>query len=124
MALGTDFSGGDDLDSALREAPSARHALSDAIVRRLQNDPGAIPEFPSYGFNIASIIGSAMSDSMIRQRVLAQCMAEEEVEDAAVNVARSGEEISIAISITDGDGPFDFTVNVSSLGVEAFFPNG
>lgn len=124
MALGTDFSGGTDLDPALREAPSPRHALSDAIVRRLSNDAGVIPEFPSYGFNLTTIIGSAMSETMIQQRIVAQCLDEEEVEDVTVTTFREGDSITIEIELTDGFGPFDLTLNVSSLGVTAVFPNG
>ena len=124
MALGTDFSGGLDLDPGFRQAPSARHALSDAIVRRLISVPGCIFEEPTYGFDVSSIIGSSLTDSVIRQRILAQCLAEEEVQDATVSISRTGETVAISIELEDGDGPFDLTLDVSDLEVSAVFPQG
>lgn len=123
-AEGSDFMGAADIDPALREAPSARWALSDAIVRRLSNRQGVLPEFSQYGYDVTSIVGSAVSDTLIRQRVISQCLAEEEVESATCTVERSGGMVTIHVEIEDGDGPFELTINVSDLAVSAVYPQG
>jgi hypothetical protein len=123
-AEGLDFMGGEDLDPGLREAPSARWALSDAIVRRLRNRQGVLTDFPQYGCDLTSIVGTTVSDTLIRQRVISQCLAEEEVESATCTVERSGGSVTVSVEVEDGEGPFELTINVSDLGVDAVYPQG
>ena len=121
MALGTDFSGGVDIDGALREAPSANHALLDCIVRRLTTSPGELLDFPTYGFNVRDLIGSALSDSQIRAGVLAQCYDEEEVENATCEIQRTGESVILTVSISSTEGPFSLTLTVDKLTAELIY---
>lgn len=121
MTLGSDFSGGEDLDPAMREV-SGRRALAQSIVRRLTTGTGNLQDYPAYGFNVTELIGTSLTNTRIRQSVLGQVLQEEEVEYATVNVRRTQESVTIDIVVTDGDGPFDLTLNISGVEVEAIIP--
>ena len=72
MTLGTDFSGGYDLDPTLSEA-SGNRALGDSIVRRLSTEAGALEDYPEYGEDLTQYIGRlAVEPSVIEAAVLAQ----------------------------------------------------
>lgn len=115
--LGSDFAGVNDLTFAL-SVVTGRRALAEAILRRLRTRRGSLWTDPSYGFDLRGVIGTALTNSQISQRVTAQVLAEEEVESARVNVSRIGEEIQVEIEVTDADGPFDFTITANSLTVD------
>ena len=124
--LGTDFGGVNDLDAAWGSV-DGRRALAESIARRLITPRGALPDFPDYGFDLVSCIGSAMTDSRIRQRVSEQVFLEEEIQNASVSIVRTNPYGNTALDITvsiDATGvpPFDLTLNVSALGVEAIIP--
>ena len=125
MTLGSDFAGGADLDPALSEQ-TGRRALGDAIVRRLTTPRGGYPDFPSYGFDVATVIGRSLEPNVIAQRVLEQVRAEEEVEQAAmdVTVSADGTTVQLDIRVVDGAGPFELTISVDDLGVTAIIPEG
>lgn len=94
-----------------------------AIARRLSTPLGGLADWPGYGFDLRSVIGTSISDELIRQRVREQVLAEEEVEQAVVKVAsRDDGLMQIQIAIEDADGPFDLTVNISDLEVTAIIP--
>ncbi len=121
--LGSDFSCGLDLDPALRIASNER-ALADAITRRLNTPLGAFEDYPHYGYDISQLIGRVVVPSQIQQGVLAQCRAEEEVAEARVTVTQDDRLVSLLISLQTSFGPFEFTVEVSDLGVAAIIPTG
>lgn len=123
MALGSDISGVLDIDSALSTV-SGRRALAEAILRRLNTPRGNLPDDPTYGFDLKSIIGTSLRPSVIEQRVVAQVIAEEEVEDVRVRVTSSAaeEEIQIDIIVTDAEGEFEFTVLFSALTLDVILP--
>jgi phage baseplate assembly protein W len=123
MTLGTDFSGGKDLDPALREVGGQR-ALADALIRRLTTGLGNLQDYPDYGFDISNLIGTSLTDDQIKQSVLAQMYGEEEVELAVVTVQRDGPAVTLIIRIVSGDGPFDLTLNINDVGVSAIIPPG
>ena len=125
MTLGTDFAGGLDLDPAL-STQSDRRALADAIVRRLTTPRGGLPDHPQYGFDVSSLIGRTLERNRIAQRVLAQVRAEEEVQEAALNLTQSpdGTIITLELRVVDGAGPFPLAVSVSDLEVSAIIPEG
>lgn len=120
--LGSDFSGTLDLDPALRQV-SGQRALAEAVVRRITTPRGSFPDFPDYGFDVESLIGSTMTDSAIRQRITEQAQLEEEVKSCRVTIARNFGAVEISIALKNAEGPFSLTVNVSELGVTAIIPN-
>lgn len=121
-AEGSDFSGVDDLDPAMREV-SGRLALAQAYARRLNTPRGALPDWPEYGFDLVGAIGTAMTDDQIKQKLQEQAMLEEEVEDISTSIERTPEGGAIvSVRLFDGDGPFEFTVNISDLDIKAIIP--
>lgn len=119
--LGSDIAGALDLDPGLRVV-GGRRALADAIVRRLTNPRGVFPDWPDYGFDLQSVIGTTLNASQVRQLITEQCLLEEEVESATVTVEQIGETLSVLVSLQDGTGPFDLTISVSDVSVEAIIP--
>jgi len=124
MTLGTDFSGGSELDWSLSEA-SGRLALGQCIVRRLSTESGSLRDFPEYGYDLTQLIGSAVADvAVIEEKVLEQCYQEEEVLFAEVKVTIiKPTTISIKVILQDADGPFQLTIDVSDLNVSAIIPS-
>lgn len=124
--LGTDFGGVSDIDAAWGPV-DGRRALAESVARRLTTPRGSLPDFPDYGFDLVSCIGSAMTDSRIRQRISEQVFLEEEVQNSSVSILRTEPygatalEIKVSIDAT-GVPPFALTLNVSALGVEAIIP--
>lgn len=119
--LGSDIGGALDLDPGLRVV-TGRRALADAIVRRLTNRRGVFPDWPDYGFDVQSVIGTTLTESQVRQLIAEQCLLEEEVEAAVVSLSTSGETLRVLVSVTDATGPFDLTLNVSDVTTEAIIP--
>lgn len=115
--LGSDIAGISDLDAALSEV-SGRTALAQACLRRLNTPTGTHPEDPSYGYSLVEVIGSGVTDLQIDQGVSAQMHAEEEIEQAFVEVLRIGDAIEITIEAVDSAGPFTLTVTANSLTTE------
>ncbi len=121
--LGTDFAGGNDLDPSM-SLQSGRRALGDAIVRRLTTPRGGLPDSPQYGFDVTSLIGRNIEPNLVAQRVLEQVRAEEEVEEAALDIEQSddGSTLTLRIKVEDGEGAFELTVPVDELDATAIIP--
>jgi len=121
-ALASDIGGVTSIDYALSTV-SGRQALAEAILRRLTTRRGGLFYAPSYGYAIVEIIGSSVSASEIEQRVVEQCLLEEEVEDATCTAtftdAGGTRSVAIDIKATDAKGPFDLTLNASELTISA-----
>ena len=86
-AEGSDFAGVDDIDPALRVV-SGRLALAQAFARRLTTPVGSLPDWPEYGFDLQSAIGTALTDTQLKQKIRAQAELEEELEDIAISITR------------------------------------
>lgn len=124
VAEATDFSGILDIDSSLNTS-SARIALTEAILRRLTTQNGSLPDFPDYGYDITSFIGTSFNQASIEQSVTNQILLEEEVDDCTVNAQLLSDNITVQldITVTDGDSPFDFTISVDDLNIEIIIGN-
>lgn len=121
-AEGSDISGVEDIDRAWRVV-SGRLALAQAFARRLGTPRGSLPDWPDYGYDLVSAIGTSQTDSQIRQKVQEQATQEEEIEDIETSIERTQDGgVFLKIRLFDGDGPFEFTVNVSDLAIEAIIP--
>lgn len=117
---GTDLSGITSLDWTLSTV-GGRRALAHAILRRLTTPRGGLFYAPTYGYNVAELIGSTVPASVVEQRVLEQVLAEEEVEDARCTVTLTGTTLRIEIHVAAADGPFDLVLTQDELTLEAFF---
>lgn len=118
MTLASDISGITDIDFALSTV-SGRLALAQAILRRLTTPRGQLLGSPTYGYDLLSTVGAPVPASIVRQRVLEQVLAEEEVEDASVTVALANGVLQVSINVEDGKGPFRLTVSASDLTAQA-----
>lgn len=121
--LGTDFAGGADLDPSL-SLQSGERALGDAILRRLTTPRGGLPDYPEYGFDVSSLIGRTLTPNAIAQRVLEQVRAEEEVEDASLDISTSddGTAVTLKIKVLSAEGPFELTLAIDEVGEVAIIP--
>lgn len=116
--LGSDIGGVTSIDYALSTV-SGRLALAQAILRRLTTPRGGLVGAPSYGYDVATLLGSTVPASIIEQRVLEQVLLEEEVEDAGCTVTVDAGSLSVDVAVVDADGPFDLTLAASELTVSA-----
>lgn len=124
VAQGTDFAGTDDIDPAWREV-GGRLATAQALARALQTTPGSFPDFPTYGFDILSAIGTTQRDSQLVQGIQSQAGQIETIEAVNVTLNRTNQDadLSIQITIFDADGPFSLTVNISDLEITSIVPD-
>ncbi len=122
MALGSDFSGVSDLDWALSTA-TGRTALAQAILRRLRTRPGELVTDTTYGFCVRDQIGTNPNITAVSQGVLDQVVAEEEVQDADVDVTYSNGTLTVKVYVVDSEGPFDLTLIATELTTEALINN-
>jgi hypothetical protein len=97
---------------------AGRRVTAEHIARRIETDLGAIEEDPSYGFNLARQVSRRMSAAVefeIRSGIIGQCLLEEGVESAEVQlIVRTGGWL-ITIELTDADGPFAFELEIDAV---------
>lgn len=108
--LGSDIGGVLDIDPTLRVV-RGRDALVQAVARRCTTPNGQLLWSPSYGYDLRGEVGAIVDAPTVESRIRAQCLLEEEVEDAEVTVTLSAaKELRAVVRLTDGEGPFTFTI--------------
>lgn len=117
--LGSDIAGVFDIDPAL-SVVTGRTALAQAVLRRLTTPRGGLIGSPTYGYDVAALIGSTVPPSIVEQRVLEQCLLEEEIVDARCTVTLVAGVLTVTLALQDGDGPFALVLSASELTTEAF----
>lgn len=117
--LGGDIAGVRTLDLSL-SIISGRHALAQAILRRLTTPRGGLVGDPTYGYDLLNAVGATETASSVESRTLEQVVAEEEVEEAKVAATFKDGLLRVFIHVVDGGGPFDLTVTATDLTLEAF----
>jgi len=118
---GTDTWCEGDIRPDMRSA-SGRLLLRQDLACRLETAPGTLAWDPlggDYGYDLRALVNTKQRDlTGITGRIAAECMKDDRV-DAATCVARwEGDSILVDITVTDGDGPFPFTIRVTDLTVE------
>jgi hypothetical protein len=116
--LGTCIGGSTALDYALTKV-SGRTSLAHRIIRRLTTPRGGLFYAPSYGYDLAELIGSTVPVSVVEQRVLEQVLYEEEVSDARTVATLANDTLTVDISVVDDDGPFELVLTSTELTVSA-----
>ena len=118
--LGSDISGVTDVDATL-SVVTGNPSLAQAILRRLGTPRGGLLGKPTYGYDIAALIGSSVPVSVIEQRILEQVQAEEEVESVRAQVLFDASRgvLTVQLDIIASDGPFELTITQTALTVEA-----
>ena len=121
MALGDDFWGELDISPAMQQV-TGRKALGQAVLRRLTTPTGQLPDYPAYGYDVRDMVGRIFDIEAERAAILAQCLAEEEVQNATVDIVLDDDVYTITIGLTTADEPYELTLNVSELETTALVP--
>jgi len=117
---GTDVGGVEDVDPA-GNMVSGRRALAEALARRYQTPRGRLIGNPNYGEDLTEHINDDMTShdlAAMQAAAIQEGRKEERVLDIQVGVELDVDgNVTVAITVTDADGPFDLTLSVSSLSV-------
>lgn len=107
---------------------TGRKNLAAAIARRLSTPRGTFDWDPNYGFDLRDALNAGMTATQISQlrgAITDESEKDERVLAAAVvvdfNFATSS--LSVKITLTDADGPFDLILLVTALTVEVLNRN-
>ena len=117
------INGVDDIDYSLSVTLDEEIAVAQAILRALTTPRGQLLGCPTYGYDVRALVGSAIPADVAEARITEQCLADERVLNADVQVTLVNKRISIAITLELSDGPFAFKLNVNTLTVEALTAN-
>jgi hypothetical protein len=106
-------------DAASRTFPWQRNrrlGLAQSIARRYSTPRDSVPDWPGYGFDLATAVESNMSDARIAMECESQAQREERIETVMVTVRREGAVgiTYVGVEIDDGDGPFPFVLELAS----------
>lgn len=110
---------GADVDPAGIEV-SGRLGLAQSLIRRLLTPRGRLIDDPDYGFSLTDFFADDLSQSdlgEIQGGVEAEMLKDERVVAASATVTFQSTVLLVAISITDGVGPFKLTLAVTSVNV-------
>lgn len=112
---------------------TGRRLLLEDLVRRFETPEGFLAqlvdgEYPwdplgeDYGYDLRALIGAKIRNtSVIENRIVAECLKDDRVVGASASVTLvQPDRLEIVIRVEDGDGPFEFTIEVTELTVEAF----
>lgn len=119
--LGSDFACTTDLDANLSTV-EGRRCLAEALARRLQTPRGMLWYDKHYGFDITAFVGSSVPEGVIKHGIRKECLKDERVLDASVelNTVETDGRIALApeITVTDSTGGvFTFTATPSDKGL-------
>lgn len=116
--LGSDLAGATDMHLDARLA-SGRRALAEALVRRYLTQRGALWYDGEYGLALSRFVNAATPTQSIGQLVEREALKDERVLDARADVSREGQALTITLTVTDAEGPFELTLRASEVTVEA-----
>lgn len=97
-------------------------ALAHDLARRLVTSE--LLDDPAYGYNLYVLLSSTVDAASVQRRIAAQFMQDERVQEAEVGVVQDlpNATIRIACWVLTANGPFEFTLEISKLGVEVLLP--
>lgn len=113
---GTDIDCATDLSITMGEVSGWR-MLAQAAVRRLVTPRGSLREDPDYGYDLRSFVGSTSAPTA--GAIVNELLKDERIEDSEANVARSGTDLEIRITMTAYEfGPFTFVLAIDQVSAE------
>jgi hypothetical protein len=117
--LGSDFNLLTDLDPNL-SAVSEETAFLQALCRRLQTPRGGLWYDLDYGTDLRQFVNAQNVQAFaVEQAVEQECLKDERVQTCSATVTRGDDgSLTVSISVEAAEGPFEFTLLVSSLTVE------
>ena len=101
--------------------------IGQRIARRLQTPRGAlavIGDEADFGFDLRQFVNGRVNPSQraaIAQQIEAECVKDEEVSAADVDVTFSSGSLSVTLKLTTSAGPFSLVLSVSAVTATAFF---
>lgn len=116
-----------DLQRIDLQVTDPRRLIGERIARRLQTPRGglaSIGDDPDAGFNVRQLVNAKVRPADMgnfEAQIKAECLKDEQVDAAAVNLQLVGDALTIAIELATAEGPFTLTMNVTQLTVEAVF---
>ena len=125
--LGTDFAGIDDIDADL-SVTDGRIGLAQAIATRLGTPRFGLYYDGNYGYDLRSEIGKPQgaANRVTAHRIETETLKDERISDASASVEyvqvadapdQSNDTLTITLSITDDDGPFELVLSVDDVSV-------
>ena len=123
--LGSDFSCLEDLDANLTPV-EGRFALAQASGRRLITPTGGLFYATDYGDDVRRYLNNAAPSTPLRSAATAEgeCEKDERVNRCDVTTTQVGQTLTLQVSLTDDEGPFDFTLNIDDLSAELLIEAG
>ncbi len=123
--LGSDFSCLEDLDANLTPV-EGRFALAQASGRRLITPTGGLFYATDYGDDVRRYLNNQAPSTPLRAAATAEgeCEKDERVNRCDVTTTQVGTSLTLEVSLTDDDGPFDFTLNIDGLSAELLIEAG
>lgn len=99
---------------------SGRVALAHRLALRLQTPRGRFKPWPKFGTDMRQFLLSKAQPSAIASAAEAECMKDEQVDDASVKaeLRDHGRQLRLIITVTDAAGPFTFTLLISQAAAE------
>lgn len=114
---GTDWDCVSDIDE-YGTTVSGPEAVAQAIARRLQTPPGGLIDDPTYGYDLRALLNRTLTRAEqqdVRASVEAQCLLDERVDSADVEIDLDGEELTVTVSPELAGGEtFELTFQLSS----------
>ena len=101
--------------------------IGQRLARRLTTPRGALAavgDDPDQGWDCLQYVNAKLTSAQItiaQAQIQAECLKDEEVLSAAVRMTFSGNALTIAISGTSSQGPFNLTVAIDQLTVQLIF---
>ena len=121
--FGDDFAGVLDLGGTLAVA-TGRQALAEALLTRLTTPNGSLWYDFDYGLDLRQFLSApAPEPGLLEMQVRTECEKDERVLSVDVETTFIAETLTVRLTVTDSDGPFKLTVDVSQLTVEYIVEN-
>lgn len=121
-------SAGLDLDTKMRLEPDTETLLLNAIIRRLSTPRGSIPEYPSYGYDLRSLLGKTLTNAQLLQEqaaIAAQLEQDERIRRARCSLSLSsttGTLTATIVAVLETGETFTRVLSVSAVTISIIEP--
>ena len=118
---GSDISCVNDLASDGRTV-TGHQLIAEAVARRWLTPRGRLIGYPNYGYDLTQFVNADVNDrdlAELRAGAEAEALKDERVTECTVETTlESDGSLTVTASLEAGDGPFEFTVSVTSVTIQ------